>query len=179
MFFSCCDIVWFLIVDFNSSEKVACNDVNTRGISNHPVCDFVAHTTDKTAAGDPQVHRRRYQELHSSHENRDVQLFAVAHNGFAQVKTYASTEGINPRSFEHLTMIDILVGASSSRTTYPLAGVIKWNRPLEPLVMVSTETIDDEMCSYIQQEGWYYIFCPRLFPKPFHIYKVPHAGQPQ
>ena len=134
----------FLVFYTHASRKVACHYVQGWGVMNAPAHSFVAHAANETAAFRLDVHICRNQQFHSTGEGVDVNFLIFGDKGLAQIESNASEKGVESRTMERFTFINVFVAAKSHGTTDALAILTLRNGPLQPLVGVAPVTADDE-----------------------------------
>ena len=125
---------------------------------------FVTHTSDKAAAFHNNIYSGGHNKYNASHEGVDVDFLVLIENSLMQIQTDAATKSVKTRSFEGLTMIDVFIASKADGTTDALAIFVEWNGALEPLAVVMAETINNEFCANVQQNGNSKIFLPGMLP---------------
>ena len=104
---------------------------------------MVADTANEVATLDYDVHRLRYKEFHTAEESVDLYLFILCNGCISQVHSNTSEECIEPGTVEWLATIDVLIAAVVHATTDALAVFTNRQRTLQPLVGVTTITVDN------------------------------------
>ena len=151
MVFDCKDTKSFLILDIHATKEIAGDNVESGSFRVGIACGMIADTAEEAAAFYDNVDMGGHEEFDATTEGVDVNLLILSNHSLAQVHADATAEGIETGTMERLTTIDVLVATIVYRAADALAVLTNGQRTLQPLVGVTTITVDNSSCAHVQQ----------------------------
>ena len=100
-----------LILDINTTEEIAGDDVEGRCRAVGFAFGMIADTADEALAFHLHIDRRGHEEFNAAEEGVDVDFLILRNGRFAQIQTDASAESIEPGTMKYLAVIDVFVSA--------------------------------------------------------------------
>ena len=104
------------MLDAHAAQEVAGGDVDGVGILTWALHRLVTGAADETVALDNHIDVIGHKQFNTTEEGVDIYLLVLVDGSPAQVKSQSAAEGVQPRSVESFTFIDILIASKADST---------------------------------------------------------------
>ena len=104
------------MLDAHAAQEVAGGDIKAGRIGYRAPCSLVADPADETVALVNHIDVIGHKQFNTTEEGVDINLLVLLDGSPAQVKSQSAAEGVEPRSVESFTFIDILIASKADST---------------------------------------------------------------